>query len=259
MNPDLGRVLTLNRNPNLNLVSLASSPIARLTYCFGFSRGAGGGVLFSPDGPCFGIIPAAAASFSFGTGRSCSSSMSPTISSSTSSSVISPRICRPRRERAPSAGATCGTAARRWRPSRRDRGTSRGRARPRAAPPRTAEQEEQVLRVDDADDVVQLAVVDRHARVGAAADDLQHLVGRRVQLQRRHLLARHHAVADALVGQAEDVLDHVRRVGVDDAGLLAVLDQEPEFLDRVDLALLAACLDSRADGGTSCSCRSSGG
>ena len=89
-------------------------------------------------------------------------------------------------------------------------------------------------------------VVDRHARMRPGADGLQHLVRRRVQFERGHLVARHHAVADPLVGQAKDVLHELGLIVVENAGFFRVLDEQQQFLDGMDHLLAGDCLEAEA-------------
>ena len=67
-----------------------------------------------------------------------------------------------------------------------------------------------------------------------------------MQFQGRHLVARHHAVADALVGQAKHVLHKLGLILVENAGLLGVLDQQHQLLDRMDHLLAGDRLEAEA-------------
>ena len=177
---------------------------------------------------------------SLAVGRSCSSSMSPTISSSTSSRVISPKMWS-------SSSRTRAIGRFALRNSRSALSSDSSGFRYRAGYSASckhhhalqAEQIKQVFRIDDADDVIDAALVDRHAHVRAGAHRLQDLFGRRAQLQGGHLVARDHAVADVLVRQAEDVLHEIGLIGVEHAGLLGVLDEENQLVDGMGRLLAA--------------------
>ena len=105
---------------------------------------------------------------SLAVGRSCSSSMSPTISSSTSSRVISPKMWS-------SSSRTSAIGRFALRNSRSALSSDSSGLQVQGRVQRVlqhhhalqAEKIKQVLRVDDADDVIDAALVDRHARVGA--------------------------------------------------------------------------------------------
>ena len=56
---------------------------------------------------------------------------------------------------------------------------------------------DQVLGVEDSDDVVGTAAINRHARKVAVNDLREELVGRRVDIEHEDAIARRHDVADA--------------------------------------------------------------
>ena len=68
---------------------------------------------------------------------------------------------------------------------------------------------EEVAHVEDADDLVERAAVDGVARVRRFDHGLQRLLGRQVDGERDHLGPRHHHVGDFLVGEVEDLVEHL--------------------------------------------------
>ena len=66
----------------------------------------------------------------------------------------------------------------------------------------------QILAVQDSDDVVQNALVDRKSGIARALDDQQDLIERRADIDRRNLHSRHHDVLDLAFGKFENPLEH---------------------------------------------------
>ncbi len=89
---------------------------------------------------------------------------------------------------------------------------------------------QQVLRVDDADDVVDVLLVDRDARVSVLDDDADH-VGDRIRCSRRRRRRRAAPSPRArLVGHLEDAVDHLPLLLLDDPLLLADVEQQLQLL-----------------------------
>ena len=66
----------------------------------------------------------------------------------------------------------------------------------------------------------------------------QNSIPGRPHVEGDHFVPGHHTGPDGLVGHAEHVQDHVRLFGVQQAGFFRVLDQQPQFLHRMDLPFL---------------------
>ena len=78
---------------------------------------------------------------------------------------------------------------------------------------------EEVAHVEDADDVVERLAVDRVARVRRVDHRAQHVLGRHVDRDRHDLGPRHHHVRGLLVGEVEDLVEHLPLVVLEDARL----------------------------------------
>ena len=88
----------------------------------------------------------------------------------------------------------------------------------------------EVLRVDDAADVVERLLVDRHAREPARRDLLDEALHRQVVRQREDPVARRHHLADVLVGELEHAMDQPALARVDLALRRAGVDELAELL-----------------------------
>ena len=175
-------------------------------------------------------------------GRSYSSSISPTISSSRSSSVTMPRnravlvdhdrhvLVRP---------AELGQQRREVLRLGDDVGGPQDRADVDLGEAAVVHGGEQVAHVQHAGDVVERLAEDRVARVRRVDHGGQTLVGRQVDRERHHLRPRHHHLADLLVGEVEDLVEHLLLRRRDLAGVLGARD---------DLADLLLGVDELADG-----------
>ena len=162
-----------------------------------------------------------------------SSSISPTISSSTSSIVSRPAVW-------PNSSMTMAMWLRLVRKSRSRSfsalrlGHEERRAQQRAqVQVGRALQLQQVLGHQDADDVVALLLEHRKARVAGADDDVEHLVVRRVDVEQVHVAARDHHVAGGHVGHPDDALEHHPRLGLDQLLVLGVGERLDELVARV--------------------------
>ena len=60
------------------------------------------------------------------------------------------------------------------------------------------------------------------------------LSGGTLQLEDGHLVARRHAIADALIRQMEDVLHEIGLIRVKDAGFLGVFDEKDQLVNGMD-------------------------
>jgi hypothetical protein len=92
----------------------------------------------------------------------------------------------------------------------------------------------EILRVEDADDSIERALVDRDARVARVAHVVHQVLGRDAALDGEDLLAGDHHVADPGPRETEDVAEDPARVGPDLSRLPRLGDQERELLGRVD-------------------------
>jgi len=83
--------------------------------------------------------------------------------------------------------------------------------------------------VQDADDVLERAPIDRVARVGGVDNGGQALGGRQLDRERDHLRPRHHHVRGLLVGEVEDLVEHLGLLALDLTVLARSLEQHPQF------------------------------
>ncbi len=90
----------------------------------------------------------------------------------------------------------------------------------------------QVLGVEDADDVVEVLLVDRDARVPGLHDHAEHLVDRVAHLDRLDPDARHHHLVHLGLGQLDDPVDHLLLVLFDASLLAPRLDEHLQLLGR---------------------------
>ena len=91
---------------------------------------------------------------------------------------------------------------------------------------------EHVARDDVADDVVDAAVVDRHAAVALLEDHALDLLGRRAAAERDDARARHHDLGDGDLAEAERARRDLARPRIDRAGLRGLLDELLELVAR---------------------------
>ena len=96
---------------------------------------------------------------------------------------------------------------------------------------------QQILRVEDADDVVGVAFVDRDPRVAGLDDRLEGLVERRVGRDRDHVGPRHHHLAHDGVAELEDRVDQLALFLLDLLLFLGDVDQVSDLVLRDERAL----------------------
>ena len=89
--------------------------------------------------------------------------------------------------------------------------------------------------MQDADDAVEVAVVDRQARVALLAEAVEQRLGIGRERDREDPLARDHHVAHALAGAPEDLAEDAPLLGSDRAGGVGLGDEQQELLRRVDV------------------------
>ena len=104
--------------------------------------------------------------------------------------------------------------------------------------------------MEDADDVVERLAVDRVARVRRVEHRLERLLRRQVDRDRDHLGPRHHHVGDLLVGEVEDLVEHLLLAVLDLALLGRAREQHPQLGLGVRLVLGAGRLRARAARGS---------
>ena len=104
------------------------------------------------------------------------------------------------------------------------------------------ERREEVAHVQDADDLVERVAVDRVARVRRLDHRRQRLLGRQVDRERDHLGPRHHHGRDLLVGEVEDLVEHLLLLLLELALLGRAREQHLQLGLRVDLHLAAGRL-----------------
>ena len=97
--------------------------------------------------------------------------------------------------------------------------------------------------MQDPDDVVERLAVHRVARVRRVEHRLERLLRRQRDRDRGHLGARHHHVGDLLVGEVEDLVEHLLLLVLDLALLGRAREQHPQLGLRVSLALGARRLE----------------
>ena len=93
---------------------------------------------------------------------------------------------------------------------------------------------DQVAHVQHADDLVERAAVDGIARVRRLEHRLSACSGGKLDGERDDLGPRHHDVADLLVGEVEDLVEHLLLALLDLAPLGRLADEHPQLGLRVD-------------------------
>ena len=91
---------------------------------------------------------------------------------------------------------------------------------------------EDVARDDVADDVVDAAVVDRHAAVALLEDHALDLLGRRAAAERDDAVARHHHLGDRDLAEPERARCDLAGAWIDRAGLRGLLDELLQLVAR---------------------------
>ena len=93
-------------------------------------------------------------------------------------------------------------------------------------------QPQQVLREQDAENLIAILADDREARVAGLHREFDQLVRRRVALDEHHLRPGHHDIAHLHVGHRQHAFEHDQRVAVEQAartGLAQILDELGEI------------------------------
>ena len=93
----------------------------------------------------------------------------------------------------------------------------------------------EVLRVQDADDVVDRVAVDGQPRVRALRDDADDLVERRVDVERGDLAPRHHQLLGLTQIQPQRALQPAMLVGLEQSAVAALGDEQLDLVRRVDV------------------------
>ena len=83
--------------------------------------------------------------------------------------------------------------------------------------------------MNEADDVVEVALVDRQPRVTVLLEDPHDVLERRALVDGHHVGARHHHLADRLVADLDDAMDHVVLLLLDHALLLRYVEKGDEL------------------------------
>ena len=91
-------------------------------------------------------------------------------------------------------------------------------------------EEQQVLGVNQAGDVVEVAVVDGQTGVPVLLEHSRDVLQRGAPLHGHHVRARHHHLADRLVAGLDDAVDHVALLLLDHALLLRHVEQRDELI-----------------------------
>ena len=92
------------------------------------------------------------------------------------------------------------------------------------------EERQQVLRVEDADDLVDGGLVDGEPRVALLDDPVDRLVERGRGRQGDDRDPRDHDLVDPPVAELDDRVDHLLLLGLEDPLLAAALDDQPQLL-----------------------------
>ena len=98
-----------------------------------------------------------------------------------------------------------------------------GRARQRV-------EEQQVLGMNESDDVIEVALVDRQASVAVLLEDSRNVLQCGAPLHSHHVGARNHHLADRLVAGLDDAVNHVALLLLDHALLLRDVEQRDELI-----------------------------
>ena len=116
---------------------------------------------------------------------------------------------------------------------------------------------EDFLDVEAADDVVEVAAVDRISRVRVRADDGAELVGLGADRDADEQDPRHHHLTRGPIAELEQVAQDLPGLATQQAAFLALLDDELQLLGRViPLALDLAALDADQSAAGGCRRRS---
>ena len=110
--------------------------------------------------------------------------------------------------------------------------------------PRVVEGRDEVAHVEDADDLVERLAEDGIARVGRLEHRRERLLGRHLDRDADDLGPRHHHVRRLLVGEVEDLVEHLALVLLDLAPLGRDLEQHLQLGLRVGLAVGAVGIDA---------------
>ena len=102
---------------------------------------------------------------------------------------------------------------------------------------------DEIANVEDPDDLVERLAKDRVARVGRLEHGAQRLLGRHLDRDADHLGARHHHVRRLLVGEVEDLVEHLALALLDLAALRRHLEQHLQLGLRVHLAVRVVGID----------------
>ncbi len=102
---------------------------------------------------------------------------------------------------------------------------------------------ENVLGMDHADDVVERLGIDRIARALGLRDFVRGLLDRQLALQPDHLGARRHDLLGGLLAELEDALEESCVFLAERPSLLALLDQDPDFVGGMEPFMLLRRLD----------------
>ena len=98
------------------------------------------------------------------------------------------------------------------------------------ARPALDEPANEILRAEDADDVVDRAAIDRQPRVGTLRDDADDLVEWRVDRERRDALPRNHQLTCLPQVQPQRTLKTAMLVGLEQAAVTALGDEQLDLV-----------------------------
>ena len=91
-------------------------------------------------------------------------------------------------------------------------------------------QAQQILREQDANDVVAVIVHHGKARVPGLDDHREQTRGRLVAVHEHHLCTRNHDVAHLQIGDLQHALEHGQRIGIDQTALARFAQQGEQIL-----------------------------
>ena len=98
---------------------------------------------------------------------------------------------------------------------------------------------EEIFRVQDADDLVEVAVVDRETRVARALQEFENHLRVGALVDGQDLFPRNHHVAHLRPRHTEDVAQDLSRIGSDLSGIPSLDHQQQELLGGMDREVLA--------------------
>ncbi len=105
---------------------------------------------------------------------------------------------------------------------------------------------QQIFGRDDPRDIIDTArPKHREARMAGLREAIEELANRRVVTDRDHLGTWQHRLIGRPVGEGEDIDQHLLFLGLQRAGLTALLDQQPQLLGGMNLGMTTGILHTK--------------